>query len=94
MQESLHSKKGNSSEEEQFQTPGQAGVNQLKSSLAGEDLEVRAASKLTMRHQCALGAKKADSLQSCIRQSAASRLREMNSPCPVALLSPGEKYLQ
>lgn len=59
---SLNSTKGNTSEGEQFQTLGQARVNQLKSSLAGEDLEVRAASKLTMSQQCALEAKKAHSL--------------------------------
>lgn len=54
------------------------GANQVESSFAEKDRRVLVGAKLNMSQQCALAAKKPDSLQGCIR-STASRLREVYS---------------
>ncbi|KAK4811344.1 LOW QUALITY PROTEIN: hypothetical protein QYF61_027573, partial [Mycteria americana] len=53
------------------------GADQLESSLAEKALGVLLLSKLTMSQQCAIVAKKANGILGCIRQSIASRSREV-----------------
>lgn len=53
-------------------------TNLLKSSSAGNDLEVLVDTKLKTSQQCALAAKKANSSGSCIRKSISSRSREVS----------------
>ncbi|KAK4823613.1 hypothetical protein QYF61_004216 [Mycteria americana] len=52
-------------------------AHQLETSLAEKDFGVLVDNKLTTSKQCALGAKKSNSLLDSIRQSTASRSREM-----------------
>ncbi|KAK4822096.1 hypothetical protein QYF61_009796 [Mycteria americana] len=61
----------------QSQAPIYAGATQLESSLAEKDVGVLVATKSNIRQQCAFAAKKADGILDCIRQSIASRLREV-----------------
>jgi len=56
------------------------GVDLLKSSSGERDLGVLGHDKLTMSQQCALVAKKADSILGCIKKSVASRSREVLLP--------------
>ncbi|KAK4808597.1 LOW QUALITY PROTEIN: hypothetical protein QYF61_009900 [Mycteria americana] len=65
--------------------PGQAGVAQLESSFAEEDVVVLVDTNLVMSQQCALAAKKAKGILGCIRQSIASRLRQVMLPLYLAL---------
>ncbi|KAK4808575.1 hypothetical protein QYF61_009878 [Mycteria americana] len=65
--------------------PGQAGVAQLESSFAEEDVVVLVDTNLVMSQQCALVAKKAKGILGCIRQSIASRLRQVMLPLYLAL---------
>ena len=64
------------------------GTEQLESSSAEKDLAVLVDTKLNMSHKCALAAKAANSILGCIRQSVASRWREVILPLYPALLSP------
>jgi len=73
--------------DEQPQVPVQAEANRLESSLAGKALGVLADKKLTTSQQGDLAAKKANSLQACIRKSISSRSREGADP---SLFSTGE----
>ena len=62
------------------------GVDLLGSSTAEKDLAVLVDSKLSMSHQCALVAKKANGILGCIKKNMASRLREVILPLYSALL--------
>lgn len=53
------------------------GTKQLESSLAGKAMGVLVDNKLSISQQYALTAKKANSLQDCIRKSISSRPREV-----------------
>ena len=56
------------------------GTDQPESSFVDKGLEVLMDTKLTMRQQCALAAKKAKSLLACIRKNVASRQRNVILP--------------
>ncbi|KAK4819183.1 hypothetical protein QYF61_025998 [Mycteria americana] len=64
------------------------GATQLESSLAGKDLGVLVDTKLTMSQQRALAAKRASGVLGCVRQSIASRRREVILPLGSALGRP------
>ncbi|GAB0202845.1 mitochondrial enolase superfamily member 1 [Grus japonensis] len=64
------------------------GATHLESSLAEEDSRVLVDTKLNMSWQCALAAKKANGILGCIRQSIASRLREVILPLYSVLVRP------
>ena len=72
--------------EEQPRAPMHAGVTLPESSFAEKDLGVLADTKLKMSQPCTLAAKKANSNFGCIRQSIASRSREVILPLCSALV--------
>ena len=57
-----------------------------------KDLGVLVDTKVTMRQQCALVARKANSVLGCIRRSVANKLREVNLPLYSALVKPHLEY--
>jgi len=61
-------------------------ATQLESSLAEKDLGVLVDTKLNVRQQCALAAKKVNGILGCIRQSIASWLKEVIFPLCSALV--------
>lgn len=62
------------------------GDKKVKSCFPEKDLYVLEDTKLTTTEQCALAAKKTNSILSCIRKSITSRLREMMLPLYSALV--------
>ncbi|GAB0206147.1 mitochondrial enolase superfamily member 1 [Grus japonensis] len=63
-------------------------ATKLESSFVEKDLGIQMDIKLNMSQQCALAAKKANGILGCIRQSIASRSREVILPIYSALVSP------
>ncbi|KAK4831841.1 hypothetical protein QYF61_019599 [Mycteria americana] len=70
------------------------GTTQLESCFAEKEQGVLVDTKLTTRQQCALVAKAANTLLGCLRQSTASRSRELILPLCSALLRHLECWVQ
>ncbi|PKU39421.1 hypothetical protein llap_10275 [Limosa lapponica baueri] len=68
------------------------GADLLESHSVGRDLGLLAENELTMRQQCALVAKEANSLLKCIKKSMASRSREVIFPLYSDLVRPHLEY--
>ncbi|GAB0186510.1 hypothetical protein GRJ2_001116300 [Grus japonensis] len=68
------------------------GATQLESSLAEKDLGILVDTKLNMRQQCALVTEKVNFILGCIRQSIASRSRNMILSLYSALVRPYLEY--